>query len=72
MDASGVHEAKFADELYRLLLSSPVRDRVEHLAGSFGYDRFLLRMEVLNYVQRLLGWYADEDPELTVQPRHAS
>ena len=48
MDAKQMRSEKFSEELYFMVMSSPIKDRVSALAGKYGLSRQALRDEVLS------------------------
>ena len=48
-----VHDEQFTEDLYFVLRSAPMRDRLEALGRKHGLDNITLWIEVMRYVARL-------------------
>lgn len=62
MIARGLQSGKFAEDLYMLLMASPLRARLEALGRKYGLDHAALSLEIMRYAGELSEW-ADDEPQ---------
>ena len=68
MDMRGLHSGKFAEDFYLMVMSSPLRNRLEVLGKKYGLDRAALMLEIMRYAETFTRWADDRRPGL---PRSA-
>ncbi len=61
MTAPNRQSDKFAEDLYLLVMSPAVRERIDALGRKHGLDRATLKLEIMRYAEAFIRW-ADNRP----------